>query len=1067
MKGNLRQLLTIALVFFAVVFAQAQVKTYSGVVVSAEDGQTMPGVNLKVVGTAIGTSADFDGNFTISASKGQKLEFSFVGYKSKIVVLGDATTLKITLEQDASVLDDVVIVAYGTAKKKDVTGAITTITSKDIENRQVSTVTRAIEGQVPGIQVTSSTGQPGSDATIRIRGVGSMYSSSTAMIMLDGVPYPSNVSTINPDDVESVTVLKDAASTALYGSRAANGILMITTKKGKKGAAPRVSLSVKLGSNSKALPQYNLITDPQEYYETAWKGIYNRFWYQYGGSYPDSFLRQQASGMLLDVLGYNAFKLPEGAQYLVDPVSGKLVEGAQLLYQDNWTNELYKSNFRQEYNLSITGGGDKTDYYLSVGYLSDPSYVVNSSFERISSRFNINSQVNDWFKVGATFSYTRRSSNNPSYGTTTSGLSSNDLFTWSELMGPIYPFYARNADGSIKRDNSGKGIYDYGNGMTDPAIQSGNRPYRAGYHPMTYMTKDKFREIYDNLQLSGYAEAKFLRDFKIKATFSTDQVFGDELTFQNNEEGIASQPTINGLLAKGKSQRSVYNTNQILEWGHQYGDHRLDAMVGHEFYYQKYQYSDAAMINMLIPGVMDFTNFITPYGNPTSYTNPTALESYFARVSYNYKSKYFAEASVRRDGSSKYRYNKWGTFWAVGASWRMAEENFIKNNSNWINELKIRANIGSTGNQELTKTSYPFSNLWTIGESNGDFTITQAWTGNRDLTWEKVLSMDAGVDFRFWNKFHGAIDVYRRVTTDLVFPVPQAPSTGRTERYENDGKLANQGIELDLNYDIFNNSKVFWTVNFNLAHNKQKILRMPDVIQDQMVNGGYVNGSYLWKVGKDQYNLYWGEAAGVDPETGFMMYWKDVLDDAGNVIGREKTKNKDEQTFYEQGSAMPDVIGGFNTTVRYAGFDLSINTNFQIGGWVNDGNFGNYTWYGALSNGWNMSKELVNNMWTPDNLDGKHPFMYGVNTNPGDDFENSFVRASYFNLKNVTLGYTLPSRVTDKIGLSSVRVFASGENLWFSSARRGFDPRTSVSAASQSFMYSQMRTVTFGLNVNF
>lgn len=1062
MKGNLRQLLTIALVFFAVVFAQAQVKTYSGVVVSAEDGQTMPGVNLKVVGTAIGTSADFDGNFTISASKGQKLEFSFVGYKNKIVVLGDATTLKITLEQDASVLDDVVIVAYGTAKKKDVTGAITTITSKDIENRQVSTVTRAIEGQVPGIQVTSSTGQPGSDATIRIRGVGSMYSSNTAMIMLDGVPYPSNVSTINPDDVESVTVLKDAASTALYGSRAANGILMITTKKGKKGDAPRVSLSVKLGSNSKAMPEYDYITDPQQYYEQSWNALRH-----YYGTQTGDFTNGKlwASMNLLNALGYNAYKLSDGTQYLIDPASGKLSEGSRLLYNDSWSDELYSSNFRQEYNMSITGGGDKTDYYLSVGYLSDPSYVVNSSFERISSRFNINSQVNDWFKVGATFSYTRRNSNNPGYGTSSGSLSSNDLFTWSKVMGPIYPFYARNADGSIKYKDNGEAIYDYGNGQSDPSIGS-RRPYRSGYHPLTYMTKDKFRTIYDNLQLSGYAEAKFLRDFKIKATFSTDQIFGDELTFQNNEEGIASQPTINGLLAKGKSQRSVYNTNQILEWGHQYGDHRLDAMVGHEFYYQKYQYSDAAMINMLIPGVMDFSNFITPYGNPTSYTSPIALESYFARVSYNYKSKYFAEASVRRDGSSKYRYDKWGTFWAVGASWRMAEENFIKNNSNWINELKIRANIGSTGNQELTATSYPFSNLWTIGESNGDFTITQAWTGNRDLTWEKVLSMDAGVDFRFWNKFHGAIDVYRRVTTDLVFPVPQAPSTGRTSRYENDGKLANQGIELDLNYDIFNNSKVFWTVNFNLAHNKQKILRMPAVIQDQMNNGGYVNGGYLWKVGKDQYNIYYGESAGVDPETGFMMYWKDVLDDAGNVIGREKTKNYEEQTKYEQGSAMPDVIGGFNTTIRYAGFDLSINTNFQIGGWVQDMEYVNMIYFNP---GWNIHKDVVSRAWTPENTNATLPMLlYGPDDPmPGQDFQNFFLRASYFNLKNVTLGYTLPARVTDKIGLSSVRVFASGENLWLSSARKGFDPRTAVSAGSQSFMYSQMRTVTFGLNVNF
>ena len=1079
MKGNLRQLLTLTLVFFAVVFAQAQVKTYSGVVVSSEDGQTMPGVSIKVSGTSRGTSADFDGNFVISAEKGQTLEFSFVGYKTKAVKLGDAAQLTVTLDPDAAMLDDVVVVAYGTAKKKDLTGSISTINAGEIKNRQVSSVTRALDGQVAGIQVTSASGQPGSDATIRIRGIGSMNASNDALILLDGVPYPSTLSTINPEDIESVTVLKDAASTSLYGSRAANGIVAITTKRGKSGQKAQVSLNVRMGFNENGVPSYDYITDMKTYYETAWLGL-KGYYFANGNPWDHPQIGLAVNQNLFPMLGYMSFAIPGKPNAtlsdLIDPNTGKMVDGAQLLYQDSWAAELYDRNFRQEYNVSVTGGSDKTNYYLSLGYLSDPSYVVNSSFERFSSRLNLDSQVNNWLKVGGNMSFVHRISNAPSnYG---GALNTLNIFTFAKMYSSIYPVYARNADGSIRYDANGNKMLDFGDSASpnfgdgsDPNV-NGSAPNIAqgtglmsNTNPLSYMTKDKFRNIFDNFSGNAYAEARFLQDFTARATFSADMVFGNYNSFQNNQEGIGAQPDINGQKIQEKSTRMVLNANQTVGWAHDYGDHHVDALVGHEFYYHKYDYTGVVMKNMLVPGMDQFNNFLEIVQNPMGYVDATSLESYFARANYNYKNKYYASASVRRDGTSKFRYNKWGTFWSAGGAWRIAEEDFIRNSAPWINELKLRASVGTTGNQAVNKTDYPYTDLYEIGESGGQFTVTQVWWGNPNIRWEDNLQYDLGVDFRFWDRFYGSVDVYRRITRNLLYEVAQPASTGMGTVMSNDGKLANQGIEIDLNYDIFNNRNVFWSVNLNGSSYQQKILELPDYLTEALNGDGYINGAYLWKKGKDQYNLYQRRYAGPDPETGTMLSWKDVYDNNGEIIGREKTANGDEATKYEVGSAIPDFMGGFNTTVRYAGFDLTINTAFQIGGLVQDSEYGNLTWGGAIL-GRNLHKDLVGNTWTPDNPDAKWPLLFYGDEYLGT-YERDFIDASYFSLKNVTLGYTLPEAATRKIGINSLRVFASGENLWLVSRRQGLDPRQSITGGTGYPAYSQMRSVSFGVNINF
>lgn len=1077
MKGKFRQLLTLALVFFSVVFAQAQVRTYSGVVVSSEDGQTMPGVNIKIAGTSRGTSADFDGNFSISAEKGQTLVFSFVGYKDKSVALGDARELTVTMDPDASMLDDVVVVAYGTAKKKDLTGSITTLKSSDIKNRSVSTVTRALEGQVAGLQTTSSTGQPGSDANIYIRGIGSINASNTAMILLDGVPYPSTLSTINPDDIATVTVMKDAASTSLYGSRAANGIVAITTKRGQSGTS-NVSLNVRMGFNENGVPNYDVIKDPGQYYQQVFEG-FRGFRYLTLGDWNAA---SNSAINYMPNLGYLAFKLPEpyesGASgaarlaYLIDPATGKVREGSQLLYQENWEDVLYSRQFRQEYNVSVNGGNDKTQYYLSLGYLSDPSYVTRSSFERFSSRLNLDSQVNNWLKVGGNMSFVHRISNSRSSDGTT--FNSANIFTYARVVPSIYPIYARDNDGNYMYDVNGGRVLDYLNGYSTKGNSSGDKialgpnPMIGGLNPLSFLDLDKSTQKFDNFSGAVYGEAKFLQDFTARATFNADMVFGSNKSFTNNQAGTAADPQWNGILEANRSTRMVLNANQTIDWAHDYGNHHVDVLVGHEFYYQKYEYLWAANTNMLIPGMDEFNNFIgfaAKGYNPEGYTNAVSLESYFARANYSYKDKYYLSGSIRTDGSSKFRYDKWGTFWSVGASWRMAEENFIRNNASWINELKVRASVGTTGNQSLNDTDYPYTDLWEIQDNGGEFGVKQVWWGNRNVSWESNLKLDAGIDFRMWDRFYGSIDLYRNVTRNLLYKVPQAASTGVSSVLTNDGKIANQGIEIDLNYDIIRNNKVFWSININGQHYKQKLLRLPDFMMEAAKGDGYATGAYIWKIGGDMYTYYWGEGAGVDPNTGMQYYWKDVVDENGKVTGREKTTNKDEQTMYAQGSAIPDFQGGFNTTVRYAGFDLVVNTTFSIGGTARNNEYGNLLWSQAIL-GRNLHKDLIGNTWTPTNTDAKYP-IFAYNYALGDRAEIDLIDASYFCLKNVTLGYTLPERTVKSIGLSSVRVFASGENLFLLSRLKGLDPRQSINGATAYPAYSQMRTVSFGLNINF
>lgn len=1026
------------------VFGQSQ--QYTGLVRDASNGEVIPNVNVKNVETGAGTSANELGEFSLEAVVGTKLEFSAIGYKHKVITLSKNKTLEVFLDPQSSALNEVVVIAYGSAQRKNLTGSVSTLSKNSIARQQVSSVTKALEGTVPGLQLASKSGQPGEDATIQMRGMGSINANSGALIVVDGTPYPSGLSSINPNDIESMVISKDATSNSLYGSRAANGVILITTKKGTSGKT-NVSFQARVGQNSQGIPGMDLVRDPAQYYEFAWQAIYNKALDQPGAT--DVSARQYATDNLMPRLNnYMNYSIPEGST-LIDPGTGKLNRDAKLLYHDDWRDELIKPSLRQEYNLTISGANQKTDYYISLGYLNDPSYVLKSEFNRYSARFNINTQVNNWLKTGFGGAYSRRHSNKPNYS---GGTVSTNAFVYMGLLAPIVPFYAYDLSGNIIRDEDGNKVLDKGTGQTLSPYGNTQRPFFSGNHPAIYFNKDLARTVYDNLSLRTFGEADLLKGLKFRVNFSMDNTYSNETQYGNNEDG-PSDRDYNGEIYKRSYKQMVLNTNQILTYEKSWDDHHLDALAGHEFYYNSSEALAAKKNNMFAPGMPELDNAANMVSSGSN-SYEEALEGFFTRLNYNYQEKYFLSGSYRADGTSKFKYDKWGHFWSVGGAWRMAEEPFIKNNLFWIDELKLRASYGTQGNQQVTSSNYPYTDLWNVANQQGQIGITQASIGNPNLTWETNRIVDAGIDFRFLDRIYGTVDYFYRKTTNLIWNRPMPASTGIGARLENVGKLANYGVEVELGVNILTQGAVFWSVNLNASHYKNELLELPSELGD-----GYITGNYYRKVGKDYYNLYMNEYAGVDPDNGNALLYK--LDGNGNKV---TTSVESEATKFEVGSAIPKVVGGVSTNVKYKGFDLSIITSYQIGGKITCPEYEYTTRPGRLD--FNIHKDMLN-AWTPQNRYTDVPKTYDGGANITANSTRYLFDASYFNLKNVTLSYDFPWKLTNRMHLSALQLFVSGENLWFKSAKQGLDPRVSLDGAgANSFGFPQTRTISVGINVN-
>ena len=1024
--------------------ATAQTRQVTGTVTDSE-GTPLAGVTVLVEGTQNAAGTDASGRYSISAPADAVLVYTFIGMQTQRAAVGQRTVINIEMQTDAQSIEDITVIAYGTKRKEDLVGSVSKIGADKIANSQASSVTRSLEGAVAGVTILSASGQPGTDAAIYIRGIGSLSGSNTALIVVDGVPFNGSLSDINPADIDNISISKDAVSNSLYGSRAANGVVMVTTKSGQRDKT-RVSLKATWGVNSRAIQDYDMVTNSAEFYELTWYGIRNT---QMAGGADAATASLYASEHLLGELSnYNAFIIPSG-QYLVG-TNGKLNSRAVLRYDDTFKDAMFANSFRQEYVGSASGATDKTDYYMSMGYLDEDAYITGSSYNRITSRANVNSQIKKWLKVGTNMTYARTDTHGVQE---TSGTASNP-FSVARSWAPIFPVHAYDAAGNMKYNEDGTPMYDAGTGQTDG---TSSRITATNQNVICNLNEDIRRSKINNLYTRSYVEVSFLKDFKFSANYSYD--------YRHSEGTVYYTPTIgdgqsfNGRGTKTSATSSTTNFNQLLGYNKTFcTDHNIEALIGHEFYKYHYTYLYGQKTNFFDPANPELANGGS-LQELTSYTNDHNIEGYFAKADYNYAHKYYLSGAVRRDGTSRFQ-KRWGTFWSVGGAWRLSQEAFLRD-SKVVNDLKLRASYGTQGNEDVLNYT-PYMDQYAITWDGSQLGYSYYFYGNPDLTWEKQKTFDVGVDFRLFDRVYGSIDYFTRRTDDMLFRRTLATSAGRPYNWENLGAMKNSGIEIDLSVDIVRSKNVKWTLQVVGSHYENKILTLPEENRED----GIVNGLQKLMEGKDRYRFYMREYAGMD-ENGHAMWYKDVKDANGNVTGRETTTSYSSADRYLlKKSGMPDFNGGLNTTLSVYGFDLTIQTAFRLGGYIYDDEFVS-TMSASYYVGHN--RELWKT-FDPATGEGKYP-VWNANEASNSYTQSSdlwLIKGNYFSIRNITLGYTLPAKWMQKLGIESIRFYVAADNVALFSKRKGLDPRVTLSGASSDYGgYGQIRTISGGLNFNF
>ena len=1065
--------------------ASAQNRTVRGTVVYAGDQEPLPGATIIPVGGGNGVATDIDGKFTLEVpAKVTKLNVSYVGMVTKQVTI-TSDEMRIELTNAENNLDEVMVVAYGTAKKSTYTGSAAVVKADDINKVQTSNAVNALNGRVSGVQLNNASGQPGATSpTIRIRGISSINAGSAPLYIVDGAPYDGDLNNISTQDIESMTVLKDAASNALYGARGANGVIVITTKKGKQGEA-KVTLDAKWGANTRATQDYNTIKSPAQYYEMYYGAL--RSYYVNELGMGEAAAHAQANAAMLSGtdygLGYNVYNIPEG-QYLIG-MNGKLNPSATLgntvnydgvdyyLTPDNWLDAAYKNSLRQEYNLSINGGTDRSSFYASLSYLDNEGITANSDYQRFTGRLKADYQVKNWLKVGGNMTYTHFDAN--SLGEDGASNSSGNIFALATQVAPIYPLYIRDGQGNIRKDDNGFTVYDFGSkdnaGLT--------RPFLAGGNPYSTNRLDTDNYEGNAFTAQGFFEVKFLKDFKF--TWNSGVTVDETRSNSFTNPYYGQYASSNGRAGMAHTRSVAQNHQQLLTWGRQFGMHNVDVMIGHEYYVRDYYYLYGAKTNFLDPNNTELDGGITDNG-VSSYTTKYNTEGFFGRAQYDYDGKYFASASFRRDASSRFHpENRWGNFWSAGIAWNIAKENFFT--SDIFDLLKFKASYGEQGNDNIG--NFLYVNTYNIVNSNGNPSAVPAMMGNKDITWETQGNFNTGIDFGMWNgRFSGTVEYFYRKTTDMLFSFPLPPSFGYSSYYANVGDMRNQGVELELEGTPILTRDFSWTLRMNLTHYKNKITSLPAERRTMVCDGveGYSSGSYYYGEGISLYTLYMKQYAGVN-ENGESMWYYNVeeprLDAAGNemkdadgntimdVVGKETTTTYEDADYYLCETTLPDVYGGFGTTLTYKGFDLSVDFGFQIGGQVYDGDYAGFMASPTSSSrGTNFHADLLNS-WSTNNSGSDIPrFQYG------DDYSVStsdrfLTDASYLSLNNINFGYTLPLATTRKIGMDKVRLYVSADNVWVWSKRQGLDPRQSITGSVTNSYYAPIRTISGGLTVTF
>ena len=1059
--------LSLIAVFVFLAYATAQNRQISGTVSDA-NGHPVAGATVIVDGTSLGTTTNTAGEYTLSAPVNGTLVVTFVGFEPQQLPIAGKTRINVTMKEDAQAIDDVIVVAFGTAKKEAFTGSAAVIKSDEIAKVQTSNVATALVGRVAGVQTSSTSGDLGKTPSIRVRGFGSINAGKEPLWIVDGMPYEGDLNNLNTNDIESMTVLKDAASNALYGARGANGVIMVTTKKSKSGDAV-VTIDAKWGVNSKALEEYDVITSPAQYYETHFKALYG----YYAQTNPAAKAYALASSGLTSNgtggLGYNVYTVPEG-QALIG-TNGKLNPNATLgrkiiyngqeywLTPDDWIDEAYQSAFRQEYNVNISGATERSSFYASLGYLDNTGIIKSSALERYTARLKADYQAKKWLKVGGNMSYAHFSNSN---GNSNEGSASStaNIFAFSAQMPPIYPVYIRDGSGRIMVDDNGYQMYDYG----DKGNAGLTRPLLPGANGLQTSWLNKKKAEGNAFSGSGFVDISLYKGLKLTVNGSTN-IDETRTTYLNNQY-YGQFAEAGGTISKYHTRDIAYNLQQILNYNETFGKHNVGLMVGHEYYQKKYYYLSGTKSKLFSYDNEELGGAVVDGAGAHSYIDDYNSEGYFMRAQYDYAGRYFVSGSYRRDASSRFHPDhRWGKFWSVGAAWLLNQENWF--DAPWVNMLKLKASYGSQGNDNIG--NYLYTDTYSIENNNGEIAVLFGQKGNPNITWETNTNLNIGTEFGFWNnRLSGSVDFFNRKTSDMLFAFSVPSSLGYSSYYANVGDMVNRGVEVELNADLIRTKNVLWSFNLNLTHVKNEVTYLAPEHKSTTVEGykGYIDGSYFVGEGLPLYTYYLRSYAGVDPETGASLWYKDVKGDDGKIT-RTKTSDYTSATRYLHDSAIPSVYGGFGTSLRFYGVDFSISFNYQIGGKVYDSGYASFmsSPYGTTV-GTNYHKDILK-AWTPENKGSDIPrLQYGdqYTTSVSDRF---LTDASYLNISNINVGYTLPSKITQKFGVQKLRVYLACDNVVYWSKRQGLDPRYSFTGATNFSNYSPIRTISGGVTVQF
>ena len=1045
--------------------ASAQNATVSGMVTGA-NGEPVIGANVVVEGTTQGASTDVTGHYTLSnVPSDATLLISYIGYKPAKVQVAGRTQVDIAMQEDAAQIEGVMVVAYGTAKKESFTGSAAVVKGDELQKRVVGNISKSFEGTVAGVQVASGGGQPGEGASVIVRGIGSINAVSTPLYVVDGVPYDGSLSSLNPNDIESMTVLKDASAGALYGSRGANGVIVITTKKGKNDRV-RISYKGNVGIASRALNRYNLV-NMKDYVEMSYEALRNSAQYGTGmdfegaSRYAANNLGQQIGG-LKNPEYYNPYKNYTW-ETLIDQTTGRIRPDAKAAWNENWMDEISdESAIRTEHIISVNGGSERSNYLVSLGYYKEDGILQNTDFNRYTGRVNVDTQAKHWFKIGMNANFAHSESDYLSFTDT----STSNVWYTAQFMAPVYPVYLKDMAGNNVPDASGNRQYEYG---SEDDNGFANRPSAQGFNSKAELYNNKSYNTRNSLSARTYAtfgttrEDAKLYGLKFSLNMGTDFNDYQGTVVYNKYHGNAA--TQGGMIGKTNTRTISYTFNQLLTYDRTFGDHSVNALLGHEYYRYKYNYAKGEKTG-IVDGIDELDPAVTTTQN-SSYSHNMAIESYFSRLNYGYKDRYYIDASWRTDGSSRfYKSDRWGHFWSVGASWRISEEQFMEGARSWLDNLTLKVSYGVQGNDNLG-TYY----AW---QGNYDYTWANASEAgamrktleNKSVTWEKNANLNTGIEATMFNgRLALSVEYYTRKTTDMLLEYPMALSTGFKNYNANAGSMRNQGLEATIRGTVLDKPNFRWDATVMGSFNRNKVLGLTggqDVI---------TSGLRVIEVGKPIYTFYLPKTAGVDPATGkqlYYAYWTQSVDDNGKLTNvrcdEYITDNVSMASLskYYHGSREPKLFGsiGSNFTI-FKNIDFSFLTTYSIGGYVYDGLYSGTMNVQYAGNNWHKNAKR---RWQKPGDRTDVPMLEVGGSYATSD--NSLISASYFAIKNITIGYTLPKRWLGKLDIESLRIYATFDNIAMFNHMDGMDPQYNFTG-NVAYSYAPSRVIAFGLDLNF